>query len=209
MNEERKAKLEKLKQSKVAKDMVIISNGEPFLQVLEDKIVQLRKTLGVGVELTNLDDLLEQLNLLQSFQGEVKHLKDVIKNLDLPKEIEIKGIEDLIPAIKAIKAPKIQVQPTISTISGVARSAGNNPLIKGAVNITAFTITTSSTSPLVCTFQSSDGRELWRVLLQAPPDISTGANLAGSPYIFSGSGLVLNLNGSQTVHYSISYYPGS
>lgn len=103
---------------------------------------------------------------------------------------------------------------TLTSTGGSVSSNGNNTLIAAGTNrlkIHAFSLSTSSTTAVTCIFQSgAGGTELWRVLLQAPTGVTTGANLAVSPpaWIFAtGSATLLNLNLSsgQTVHWSCSY----
>lgn len=99
-------KLAKLDSDKAAKGMVIVSNGEPFVEALQKKIDNLKATLGEGVEITNLDDLVDQLGVLQSFQSEVKHLKQAIGEIKLPESVEVKGLESLVESIKRIASKK-------------------------------------------------------------------------------------------------------
>jgi hypothetical protein len=86
-------------------------------------------------------------------------------------------------------------------------AAGTNKL-----KVYAFSLTTTSTTAVTCIFQSgAGGTELWRVTLQAPTSVSTGANLAISPpaWLFataSATLLNLNLSAAQTVHWSCSYF---
>ena len=125
----REDKLKKLKESKAAKDMVIISNGEPFINALSDKIKDLKSALGVGVEINNVDDLVDQLSRIESFQKEVNDLRDAIKAIDVPKNIKIDGLDDLVKATKTI-ANKKDPQPIIqkidiSVLENVVNGVGN------------------------------------------------------------------------------------
>lgn len=114
----RKEKLKKLEDDKATKGMVIISNGEPFIEVLSEKIVKLKEVLGEGIELKNLDDLLEQLGVLQSFQVEVKDLKEAIKTIDFPANVKVSGLEDLAKAIEVLskrKEPEFKIDEKLFT----------------------------------------------------------------------------------------------
>lgn len=102
----REDKLARLREAKASKDMVIISNGEPFIEVLSDKIKELKTTLGAGIELNNLDDLLEQLGLVQSFQQEVKSLKESISAINLPDSVSIDGLDELVKVAKTLSNKK-------------------------------------------------------------------------------------------------------
>lgn len=104
---------------------------------------------------------------------------------------------------------------TLLSAGGSASSSGNNTLVAAGTNklkVYAFSLTTTSTTAMTCIFQSgAGGTELWRVVLQAPTSVSTGANLAVTPpaYLFataSATLLNLNLSSANAVHYSISYY---
>jgi len=103
---------------------------------------------------------------------------------------------------------------TLTSKGGSVSSSGNNTLISAGTNrlkIHAFSLSTTSTTAVICIFQSgASGTELWRVILQAPSGVSTGANLAITPpaWLFataSATLLNLNLDSSQTIHYSVSY----
>lgn len=98
---------------------------------------------------------------------------------------------------------------------GVASSSGNNTLIAAGTNrlkIKAFSLTTVSTTAVTCIFQSgASGTELWRVLIQTPASVSSGANLATPvpDWLFateSATPLNLNLSTAVPVHWSVSYY---
>lgn len=104
---------------------------------------------------------------------------------------------------------------TLVSAGGSVNSNGNNTLISAGTNklkIFAFSLSTTSSTAVTCIFQSgASGTELWRVLLQAPSSVSTGANLAVTPpaYLFATAAatlLNLNLSSGQTIHWSCSYY---
>lgn len=103
---EREKKLEILKKRETIKNFQITGNGEAFVEILEATVNELKDSLGAGVELKNLDDLLEQLGVLQSFQKEVKDLKDSIKEIKLPDNIEVRGLGDLVKATKVLSERK-------------------------------------------------------------------------------------------------------
>lgn len=104
---------------------------------------------------------------------------------------------------------------TLVSTGGSAASSGNNTLVAAGTNklkVYAFSLSTTSTTAVTCIFQSgASGTELWRVILQAPTSVSTGANLVVQPpaWLFataSATLLNLNLSGAQTVHWSVSYF---
>lgn len=104
---------------------------------------------------------------------------------------------------------------TLKSAGGSAASSGNNTLVAAGTNklkVFAFSLSTSSTSATTCIFQSgAGGTELWRVVLQAPTSVSTGANLAVAVpgYLFNTAAatlLNLNLSGANTIHWSVSYF---
>lgn len=104
---------------------------------------------------------------------------------------------------------------TLVSTGGSASSSGNNTLVAAGTNklkVYGFSLSTTSTTAVTCIFQSgAGGTELWRVLLQAPSNVNTGANLIVTPpaYIFataSATLLNLNLSGAQTVHWSVAYF---
>lgn len=104
---------------------------------------------------------------------------------------------------------------TLVSTGGSASSSGNNTLVAAGTNklkVYAFSLSTTSTTAVTCIFQSgASGTELWRVILQAPTSVSTGANLVVPvpSYVFATAAatlLNLNLSGAQTVHWSVAYY---
>ena len=104
---------------------------------------------------------------------------------------------------------------TTLSAGGVASGAGNNTLIAATegtkIRVVAFSLTTLSTTGVLCIFQSgAGGEERWRVRLKAPTDVSTGANLATSlpTYLFTcdeNELLNLNLSAAESVDWAISY----
>lgn len=103
---------------------------------------------------------------------------------------------------------------TVLSASGSASSSGNNTLVAAGTNrlkVSKFSLSTSSTTAMTCIFQSgAGGTELWRVILQAPTSVSTGANLAVPvpDWIFataSATLLNLNLSSANAVAWAVSY----
>lgn len=81
------------------------------------------------------------------------------------------------------------------------------------LKVIAYSLTTVGTTANTVLFKSNGaaGTELWRVLLQAPASVVVGANLATAAPSFlfatvAGEKLTLDVSGSDTVHYSISYF---
>lgn len=104
---------------------------------------------------------------------------------------------------------------TLKFATGSASSSGNNTIVAAGTNklkVYAFSLTTTSTTSVTVKFQSgATGTDLWGVVLQAPTNVSVGANLAVTPpsYLFataSATLLNLNLSGAQTVQWSVAYF---
>lgn len=104
---------------------------------------------------------------------------------------------------------------TLVSVTGQATSSGNTTLIAAGTNrlkVYAFSISTNVATAVTVTFQSgTGGTALWRVVLQAPTSVGTGANLAISPpaWLFataSATLLNINLSAAVAVDWSISYY---
>jgi hypothetical protein len=103
---------------------------------------------------------------------------------------------------------------TVLSAGGSASSSGNNTLVAAGsarIKVSKFSLSTTSTTAMTCIFQSgAGGTELWRVVLQAPTSVSTGANLAVPvpDWIFataSATLLNLNLSSANAVHWSVTY----
>ena len=92
-------KLKKLQSKKAGKNMVIVSNGEPFIEALSQKINQLKNVLGeeVGVDAA---DLIEQLSKIDKLAPNVEELIAAIDEIDIPKTIELQGIEAISESLK-------------------------------------------------------------------------------------------------------------
>ncbi len=104
---------------------------------------------------------------------------------------------------------------TLVSKGGSVASNGDNTLVTAGTNrlkVYAFSLSTTSTTAVTCIFQSgASGTELWRVQLQAPSGVSTGANLVVQPpaWLFATAAatlLNLNISSAQTIHYAVSYY---
>lgn len=102
---ERKIRLQKAKDKRAK-----LSIGQPFLDsfesLLEKKISELKSVLGLGTELTNLDELVDQLSQVESLKPEISSLRKSIENIKLPNvpnSIGIKGLGDIVRAIGRIK----------------------------------------------------------------------------------------------------------
>jgi len=105
---ERSEKLAKLKKRDAGKsNLLVVGNGNDFVEILEATVGELKTSLGNGVALNNLDDLLDQLSVLQSFQKEVKDLRDSIKAIKLPESVKIEGLDELVASIKVISEKKV------------------------------------------------------------------------------------------------------
>lgn len=104
---------------------------------------------------------------------------------------------------------------TLKSAGGSASTSGDNTLLVAGTNrlkVYAFSLSTTSATAITCIFQSgASGTELWRVVLQAPSSVSTGANIVVQPpaWLFatdSATLLNLNLSSANAVHWSVSYF---
>lgn len=104
---------------------------------------------------------------------------------------------------------------TIKTVSGTI-SADTDVIAAVAskrIKVAAYSIFTVGTNADLVLFKSGGtaGTELWRVILQSVASQVMGCNLAASAPAFlfatvAGEKLTLDVNQSDTLHYSISYY---
>lgn len=114
-------------------------------------------------------------------------------------------------AVTAVGSPRKAVKSAGGTFS----TSGNHTLVAAVasnkIKVVAFSLTTTSTTAVVCIFQSgAGGTEVWRAQLQAISGANTGANLAigGEWHLFETAvNTLLNLNTDQAVaiHWSVSY----
>lgn len=114
MDEERKAKLMKFKTEKAVADTVVIPVGEEFLAGLEKQLQELKALFGDGVELNDLDTLLNELQEVGSLKDYVEDLNKSIKDLyipDIPKEIKIKDLDGLLKALNKLQGKELDLSP--------------------------------------------------------------------------------------------------
>jgi len=98
----RAEKLESLKRRESIKTMQIFGNGEDFINILEATVENIKENLKEGVELKNIDVILDQLAVLQNFQIEIKNLRDSIKEIQLPDKVELDGLAELTKQLQAV-----------------------------------------------------------------------------------------------------------
>lgn len=107
----REEKLAKLKADQENKARLIVTDGSSFLESLNEQVEELKDILGSGVELTNLDDLIDQLKEIKTLEPTILELKDGITKAidsipDYPDKVEITGLSQLVMACKAIAERK-------------------------------------------------------------------------------------------------------
>ena len=112
---------------------------------------------------------------------------------------------------------EVQKIPQLKSLTGLVSASGKTeiipPVTGKAFQVLAFSLTTISTSAIVCRFRSggASNKELWAVILQGPGGASTGANLTAS---YPGSlfhterddGLALDLGATGAVYWSVRYW---
>lgn len=107
---------------------------------------------------------------------------------------------------------------TLVSKGGSASSAGDNTLVVAGTNrlkVYAFSLSTVSTTAVTCIFQSgASGTELWRVILQTPASVGSGANLVVQPpaWLFATAAatlLNLSLSAAVAVNWSVAYFDES
>lgn len=118
-------------------------------------------------------------------------------------------------ALDAFGCFKVGHGKTIKTVSGTI-TADTDVIAAVAskrIKVTAYSIFTVGTNADLVLFNSNGtgGTELWRVILQSVASQVMGCNLAVSAPAFlfatvAGEKLTLDVNQSDALHYSISYY---
>lgn len=96
----RDEKLERLKSKQLAP--VLVTGVEPFIEALEKKIDSMQNTLGQGIQITNLEELLDQFSTVKDFALEVKQLRDTVGSIKYPDSVSVEGLEALIKATEAV-----------------------------------------------------------------------------------------------------------
>lgn len=101
MNQQRQSNLAKLRKIKAGKNLTIENAGE-FMGAFVEAIDDLKKTLGT-IEISNINEVLEQLEDIKEFRKEIAELKVIAQNisqLTIPDSITIKDKDDLVKALK-------------------------------------------------------------------------------------------------------------
>lgn len=100
--------LKDLQARKQAGSMVIMTNGEEFIEALETKIAQLKDVLSVGIDVRGVDSVIRELEYVNTLQPLVSDLHKAIKSIRFPdppkyqKSVDIHGLDDFIREIKNI-----------------------------------------------------------------------------------------------------------
>ncbi len=108
----RNQKLNKLDEKSKAKQGKINSERQDFLKQFNETVEVFKSTFEGGVEVNGLDNLLSELENLNSLSPIVEDLKSAIKEIDipeLPESVEIKGLSSLLKAIKGINKAEVKV----------------------------------------------------------------------------------------------------
>lgn len=105
MNEDRIQRIKELQRSKTAKNTVIVTSEDPFVEALDKKIEQLKEIQGEGIEVNNLETLIENIEKLNDLHDDFTKLKEVvaaIKEIEIPKEVHVQGMKQLIEVMQKI-----------------------------------------------------------------------------------------------------------
>ena len=104
---------------------------------------------------------------------------------------------------------------TIKTVSGslTADTDVIAAVTSKRIKVIAYSLISVGTNANTVIFKSNgtSGTELWRILMQSSTAIAAGANLATSAPSFlfatvAGEKLTMDVNQTDTIHYSISYF---
>lgn len=114
----RREKLEKVRVSQEVAKVSVKTVGETIAITLEEQAEKLKEILGAGVDINNIDDLLEKLGTIPAIQLSVEELKKTIADIhfpDVPKSVKIDGLESLLTTIKENQKTKETVIEKIDT----------------------------------------------------------------------------------------------
>lgn len=87
------------------KTKIALITDDEFGEVLQDKISTLKDVLGQGIELNNVEDLLEVLTTIQQIHKEVADLRIVaaaIKDIKFPESVSVSGIAEITEVLKRL-----------------------------------------------------------------------------------------------------------
>lgn len=107
-------RLEELKDiqaQKQGKNMLIISDGGPFIEALQAKIAQMKESLASGVSVNNLDELTEVIKQVVPLQKTIDDFMGTMKEFaipEIPQSIKLEGHEEIASAIRGMK-PEVKV----------------------------------------------------------------------------------------------------
>jgi hypothetical protein len=124
----RKDKLKSLNANKAAKGMMIITDGEPFVEAIGSKIQELKEALGVGVDFNNLDELIESMESIKALHDPVTELKQAISNIEIPampKSVKIDGLDSLVKATQQLAKKKDIQKVDITSLTPITEQVSN------------------------------------------------------------------------------------
>lgn len=138
----RSDKLKTLENKKAGTGMTIMTDGGPFLEALGNKIEELRKVLGVDLNV-DISDLVEQLSHIQNIAPLIDQLSKSVQNIDVPDSVKLSGLADLeklvtshiatINSIPKLKIPDANIKVDVQQI-GKAESDKIILLLTDVVN---------------------------------------------------------------------------
>lgn len=100
---DRQKKLEAIRLKREGRDMLVITDSEQFIKSFQEEIDNLKNTLGKGVELSNLEEILKQLEVINELQEPLKEIKKAVESIpkapDFPKSIKVDGLSDIIKVL--------------------------------------------------------------------------------------------------------------
>lgn len=106
----RKLKLKTLKERKAKSQPKTKADFAVLSDALESAVVDFKQALGMGIEIKDVDELINRLGDMDAFRQSVDDLREVIKKM--PREVNIADIGSFLETIKKIKIapPKIVIK---------------------------------------------------------------------------------------------------
>lgn len=110
----REEKLQRLKEKRGSKDLIVITDSEKFIKSFSTQIDALRESLKEGVDVNDIDELLNKLSVVGELQPSLAKINETLEVIsqkpDTPDVVTVKELDKVISAIKNQKLDDHKVQ---------------------------------------------------------------------------------------------------
>lgn len=113
----RDEKLKKL--SKASKELFVVTDSQEYIEELNKQVNVLKQVLENGIEITNLQSLLEEFKIIGDLKPLIEDLSKAIESIEIPEQpevpdsIKLEGVDKLVGALKDKSLLQSKPQPIV------------------------------------------------------------------------------------------------